>query len=69
MNQFLRGLTPGQQVGALFLIVFGLLTLISVVAFLLTLRSAGEEDEARDEALKDFRRLLGRSWFMVVVFW
>ena len=70
MNQFLRSLTPGQQVGALFLIVFGLLTIISVVAFLLTLRrSAGEEDEARDEALKDFRQLLGRSWFMVVVFW
>ncbi|RYF41511.1 MAG: phosphatidate cytidylyltransferase [Comamonadaceae bacterium] len=70
MNQFLRSLTPGQQVGALFLIVFGLLTLISVAAFLLTLRrSAGEEDDARDEALKDFRQLLGRSWFMVVVFW
>ena len=38
MNQFLRNLTPTQQVAALFLIVFGLLVLVSVAAFLLTLR-------------------------------
>ena len=30
MNQYLRSLTPTQQVGALFIIVFGLLVLVSV---------------------------------------
>jgi len=70
MNQFLRGLTPTEQVGALFLIVFGLLTMISLVAFFLGFRR--DEDDAhegRRASLADFRQLLGRSWFMVVIFW
>ncbi len=70
MNQFLRSLTPSQQVGALFLIVFGLLMAISVAAFLLTLRERKHaHDEAWHEELRNFRRLLGTSWFMVVIFW
>ena len=70
MNQFLRSLTPGQQVGALFLIVFGLLAVISTVAFLLTLRkNVDADDEARHEKLEDFRKLLGTSWLMAVLFW
>ena len=70
MNQSLRSLTPSHQVAALFFIVFGLLTVTSVTAFLLTFRQRGaalsEEWQAR---LRDFRRLLGTSWIMVVVFW
>jgi hypothetical protein len=70
MNRFLRELTPTQQVAALFVIVFGLLIMISVVAFLLTFRkSADARDEAWHEELKNFRRLLGTSWIMVVIFW
>ncbi|MDB5873994.1 MAG: phosphatidate cytidylyltransferase [Ramlibacter sp.] len=70
MNQFLRSLTPTQQVAALFLIVFGILVVVSVTAFLLTFReSADKHDEAWHEELKNFRKLLGTSWFMVVVFW
>ena len=70
MNQFLRSLTPTQQVGALFIIVFGILILVSVAAFLLTLRErANDHDEAWHAELKNFRNLLGTSWFMVVVFW
>ena len=38
MNQFLRSLTPTQQVAALFFIVFGLLVVASVTAFLFTLK-------------------------------
>ncbi len=68
MNQFLRSLTPTQQVGTLFLIVFGILVAVSVTAFLLSFR-AEEHDEAWQAELKNFRRLLGTSWFMVVVFW
>ena len=71
MNHFLRSLTPTQQVGALFLIIFGILILISVAAFLLTLREQreGGHDAAWHAELKNFRKLLATSWFMVVVFW
>jgi phosphatidate cytidylyltransferase len=66
----LRDLTPYQQVGALFLIVFGILVLVSVGAFLLTFRTPVDaRDEAWHEGLADFRKLLSTSWFMVVVFW
>jgi phosphatidate cytidylyltransferase len=71
MNQFLRSLTPTQQVGALFLIIFGILVIISAVAFLLTLREQreGAHDAAWHAELKNFRKLLATSWFMVVIFW
>ena len=71
MNQFLRSLTPTQQVGALFLIIFGILIIISVTAFMLTLREQrdGTHDAAWHAELKNFRKLLATSWFMVVVFW
>jgi phosphatidate cytidylyltransferase len=70
MNQFLRGLSSTQQVGALFVIVFGILVVVSVTAFLLTFRDqADAHDEAWHAELKNFRKLLGTSWFMVVVFW
>jgi phosphatidate cytidylyltransferase len=70
MNNFLRSLTPSQQVGALFLLVFGLLVVISVTAFLLTFRRRADAgDEAWHDELRNFRKLLGTSWFMVVVFW
>jgi len=70
MNEFLRSLTPSQQVAALFLTIFGLLVVISTTAFLLTFREARDaHDEAWHAELKNFRKLLRTSWFMVVVFW
>ncbi|TWO72111.1 phosphatidate cytidylyltransferase [Caenimonas sedimenti] len=70
MNQFLRSLTPTQQVAALFLIVFGILVIASVTAFLLTLREQrNPHDDAWHEELRNFRSLLATSWFMVVAFW
>ena len=68
MNQFLRSLTPSQQVATLFLVVFGLLVIASVTAFLFTFRQRADDEAGRAE-LDNFRRLLGTSWFMVVVFW
>lgn len=65
---FLRNLTPTQQVAALFIIVFGILTVVSVTAFLLTFRQRGRSEKWHSE-LKDFRALLSTSWLMVVVFW
>jgi phosphatidate cytidylyltransferase len=71
MNQFLRNLTPTQQVATLFLIVFGILIMVSITAFMLTFRSQAitEHDEAWHAELKNFRKLLRTSWFMVIVFW
>ncbi|MBK0392040.1 phosphatidate cytidylyltransferase [Ramlibacter algicola] len=67
---FLRTLTPTEQVAALFFIVFGLLVVISVGAFLMTFRTEGRaKDPKWHEELADFRRLLGTSWVMVVIFW
>ncbi|MCG2595345.1 phosphatidate cytidylyltransferase [Ramlibacter sp. XY19] len=70
MNAYLRSLNSSEQVAALFLVVFGLLVVASVSAFLLTFRqSENAHDAAWHAELADFRRLLGMSWFMVVVFW
>lgn len=70
MNQTLRSLTPSQQVATLFFIVFGILVVVSVTAFLLTLRERSTpHGEAWQVELKNFRKLLSTSWFMVVVFW
>jgi len=71
MNQFLRNLTPKHQVNALFLIVFGLLTIVGIATLLVELRE--RRDQAHGEAwlqeLNDFRSLLRTSWLMAVVFW
>jgi phosphatidate cytidylyltransferase len=69
MNQFLRSLNPSQQVATLFFVVFGILVVASVTAFLFTFRRRADIDEAWLLELKNFRKLLATSWFMVVVFW
>src|SRR5262245_32026385 len=70
MNQFLRNLTPTQQVATLFLVVFGLLVIVSIGAFLMSLQmQKGPHDDARAAEMEDFRKLLSTSWLMVIVFW
>ncbi|OUM02333.1 phosphatidate cytidylyltransferase [Variovorax sp. JS1663] len=71
MNEYLRQLSPTHQVAALFFIVFGLLVLVSVGAFLLSFRERRNpvHDERWQRELAHFRRLLGTTWFMAVVFW
>ncbi|MBE7940518.1 MULTISPECIES: phosphatidate cytidylyltransferase [Ramlibacter] len=70
MNQFLRSLTPAQQVAALFILVFGLLVLASIAAVMASLRERGRAADPRWQAeLGDLRDLLSRSWLMVVTFW
>jgi len=67
---FLRNLNTTQQVALLFFVIFGILTLVSVTAFLMTFRQRGAaQGEQWHAELKNFRQLLGTSWFMVVVFW
>src|SRR3954471_23191964 len=71
MNNYLRSLSSSEQVAALFIVVFGLLVIASVTAFLFTFRRSKDDapDAAWHSELRDFRGLLGTSWFMVVVFW
>jgi phosphatidate cytidylyltransferase len=69
MYFFLRDLTPTQQVGALFVIVFGLLLLASVTTFALSIREYADEAraESRRQELKSATGVLRTSWMMALV--
>ena len=71
MNQFLRDLSPAHQVAALFILVFGVLAIVSTVTFFISLRERRNalHTEAWQRELKDFQQLLSTTWFMAVVFW
>jgi phosphatidate cytidylyltransferase len=78
MNQFLRGLSPTQQVAILFLIVFGLLFIVSVAMLLLTLRERRNpvhdkvdevHHENRQREFQHSRALLRTTWVMAIIFW
>ncbi len=71
ITSFLRSLNPNEQVGLLFVVVFGMLTLASAWALVWSIRERGDDAraEARQLALRDFNSLLRTSWFMVAVFW
>jgi phosphatidate cytidylyltransferase len=68
MTPFLRSLSPSHQVGLLFVLVFGILTLISVAAFVMSLKDT-QEDDLHTQKLKEFNGLLRTSWLMSTVFW
>lgn len=71
MYFYLKNLTPGQQVGALFVIVFGLLLLASVMAFLVSLREHGDDERGTQfrHELRSIDGIIRTSWMMVFVFW
>ena len=71
MYFYLKNLTPTQQIGALFVIVFGLLLLASAMAFMLSLREYTDEAlaERRRKDLKSINGVIRTSWLMVLVFW
>ncbi len=71
MYFYLKNLGPTQQIGALFLIVFGLLLLSSVVAFAMSLRDYGDDEagERRRRELTNLEGVIRTSWLMVFVFW
>ena len=73
MNSFLRSLSTTQQIGALFLVVFGVLSLVTIWAFVRGLREtpAGDADAAAARKAKGrrLRGLLQTSWAMATVFW
>ncbi len=68
MLSTLRNLSATQQIGLLFVVVFGLLVIATATTVLLSLRERGE-DAVRATEVKHSRALLGTSWLMVGVFW
>lgn len=62
----LRDLTISQQVGLLFVTLFGLLGLVTAIAFTRSLRDRGE---AEREAHEQFKRDLRAVWVGAVMFW
>jgi len=71
MNQYLKSLTATEQVGAMFVFVFGCLFIASVVLLLLSLRDNREGSAAEEHSahLASANTLLSSSWVMVIVFW
>ncbi len=71
MNQYLKAMTATEQVGAMFLIVFGCLTVAGIVVFLLSIRehAATAEGDTRRVLLARADGVLRSSWVMAIVFW
>jgi len=69
MYQALKQLTATEQVGALFLIVFGILLLASMLAVFWSLRESDEATLQHQSDLRNFEGVLKTSWLMVGVFW
>ncbi len=72
MRTFLRNLTPEQQVGLLFVLLFGLLALVTVAGILVSLREnrdSATDDSGRAQRLHDRQVLLRTAWVMALVFW
>jgi phosphatidate cytidylyltransferase len=77
MNQYLKNLDAHGQIGVLFVFVFGLLLLVTVIAAIQSLRrstqastGAADEELGSDMALSHpYRALLKTSWMFALVFW
>jgi phosphatidate cytidylyltransferase len=71
MYQTLKNLTPGQQVGVMFVIVFGLLLMASLSVFMLSLREFEDHVavEKHRDRIQNLGSLLRTSWAMIFVFW
>lgn len=68
MNTFLRNLSPSEQVGLLFILVFGLLALVSLAVLVISLRDRNEDDSQTGQ-IREYAALLKTTWGMVTVFW
>ncbi|MBC7957073.1 MAG: phosphatidate cytidylyltransferase, partial [Cytophagales bacterium] len=66
MSSWLRSLTPSQQVGLLFVIIFGVLSLATVSAFAKSLVGMPAD---KQEAYENMRRDLRALWVGTVLFW
>jgi phosphatidate cytidylyltransferase len=71
MYFYLKNLSPTQQIGALFVLVFGLLLLASVSAFAFSIKEFADDKaaEQRRANLQSINGMIRTSWVMVLVFW
>jgi phosphatidate cytidylyltransferase len=70
MNSYLRSLSASQQVGLLFVILFGILLISSLALFALAFREReSESGKAWHSELKRLGGLLQTSWLVSMVFW
>ncbi len=71
MNHYLRSMTATQQVGAMFLFVFGCLAIAGIVIFLLSMHDHPStlEGDNRRTLLARADGVLRSSWVMAIVFW
>ena len=71
MYFYLKNLPASQQIGTLFVLVFGILLAASITLFAFSIKEFADEDMAhrRRLALKRYKGIMRTSWFMVLVFW
>jgi phosphatidate cytidylyltransferase len=71
MYQALKNLTPSQQLGAMFVIVFGLLLIAGVVIFLRSMREFDDPQQAQQhqDETDNLSQLLRTSWLLIFIFW
>lgn len=72
MPSFLSKLTPEQQVGLLFVLLFGLLAVATVAGILFSLRqskSSATEPSAQVQQLEGLQAFLRTAWPMALLFW
>jgi phosphatidate cytidylyltransferase len=69
MNQYLKNLDANGQVGVLFMIVFGLLLLGTVLLVLRSVKLAAFTSSTGTITTHPFRALLKTSWLIVIIFW
>jgi phosphatidate cytidylyltransferase len=71
MYKALKNLSATEQIGALFIIVFGLLLLAGIVVFLLSMRESEDANTSHRRScdIENLSKLLKTSWMMIFVFW
>jgi len=71
MYQTLKNFSPDEQIGALFIIVFGLLMLANVVVFLRSMREFedAQATQRHQDETNNQTQLLKTSWMLIFVFW
>jgi phosphatidate cytidylyltransferase len=71
MYQALKNMTTAQQVGVLFLVVFGLLLLAQGALFLYSMREFDDDDatQRHHDNHDTLARLLRTSWLLIGLFW
>lgn len=71
MHQLLKSLSVSQQVGAMFVFIFGILLVATVVTVFMSMREYAQDDLAqqRHKDLQNLEGVLRTSWVMAVVFW